>query len=56
LTDFEGTYTLSNLRPYTIYSIYVKAVRLIGNTGRLLEGMKSRIVIERTLAGGTYVD
>ena len=38
--------------PYTLYSVYVTAVRLIGDTGRLLEGMRSNVVTERTLAGG----
>ena len=52
ITNFNGTYTLDNLRPFTEYSIYVTAVRLIG--GRLQEGMKSRTLTERTLAGGTY--
>ena len=52
LTDFNGTYTLDGLRPYTEYSVYVTAVRLIGDTGRPLEGMKSRTVTGRTLAGG----
>ena len=38
--------------PYTMYSVYMTAVKLIGDTGRLLEGMQSNIVVERTLAGG----
>ena len=38
--------------PYTTYSIYVTAVRLIGDNNRPLEGAKSKILIERTLAGG----
>ena len=48
-------YTLDNLRPYTMYSLYVTAVRLIGDTGRSLEGMKSVTVARRTLAGGTLI-
>ena len=49
-------YTLVNLRPYTEYSVYVTAVRLIGgDNGRSLEGMKSKLLIERTLAGGKYI-
>ena len=52
VTNFAGTYTLDNLRPYTVYSVYVTAVRLIGDTGKLLEGMKSITLTERTLAGG----
>ena len=51
LTSFSGTYTLDNLRPYTVYSVYVTAVRSIGNTGRLLTGMKSTTITERTFAG-----
>ena len=52
VTNFTGNYTLDNLRPYTEYSVYVTAVRLIGTTGRSLEGEKSRTVTARTLAGG----
>ena len=51
VTNFTGNYTLDNLRPYTEYSVYVTAVRLIGTTGRPLEGEKSDIVTARTLAG-----
>ena len=54
-TNFTGTYTLDNLTPYTEYSVYVTAVRLIpADTGRALEGMKSEIITRRTLAGGKY--
>ena len=54
-TNFDGTYILTNLIPYTIYSVYVTAVRLIaGDNDRPLEGMKSKILSERTLAGGEY--
>jgi len=52
VTNFTGNYTLENLRPYTEYSVYVTAVRLIGTTVRSLEGEKSRTVTTRTLAGG----
>lgn len=52
-TNFNGTYILDNLEPYTKYSVYVTAVRLIGSTGRSLEGKKSETVTGRTLAGGT---
>jgi len=52
VTNFIGNYTLDNLRPYTEYSVYVTAVRLIGTTVRSLEGEKSRTVTARTLAGG----
>ena len=51
ITNFTGNYTLDNLRPYTEYSVYVTAVRLIGTTGRSLDGEKSDIVTARTLAG-----
>ncbi|XP_065918194.1 contactin-3-like isoform X2 [Dysidea avara] len=51
VTNFTGNYTLDNLRPYTEYSVYVTAVRLIGTTSRPLEGEKSRTVTARTLAG-----
>ena len=54
-TNFDGTYTLINLIPYTMYSVYVTAVRLIGDTARPLEGIKSRTVTGRTLAGGELV-
>lgn len=53
ITDFNGTCILNSLRPYTVYSIHVTAVRLIGDTGRLLEGMRSTTITERTLAGST---
>ena len=51
VTNFTDTYTLDNLTPYTEYSVYVTAVRLIGDR-RPLEGNKSRTVTARTLAGG----
>ena len=49
--NFNGTYILDNLTPYTEYSVYVTAVRSIGDTGRPLEGMKTTTLIGRTLAG-----
>ena len=52
VTNFTGSYTLDNLTPYTEYSVYVTAVRLIGDTNRSLEGNRSRTVTGRTLAGG----
>ncbi|XP_065918156.1 contactin-3-like isoform X3 [Dysidea avara] len=55
VTNFTGNYTLDNLRPYTEYSVYVTAVRLIETTGRSLEGEKSEIVSARTLAGEPVV-
>ena len=51
VTNFTGTYTLDNLTPYTEYSVYVTAVRLIGDANRPLEGMKTTTLIKRTLAG-----
>ena len=51
--NYNGTYTLNNLRPYTVYTVYVTAVRLIGgDASRPLEGVKSRTVTGKTLAGG----
>ena len=55
VVNFVGTYTLDNLTPYTEYSVYVTAVRLIGDTSRPLEGNKSRTVTGRTLAGGKTI-
>ena len=51
VADFTGSYTIDNLTPYTKYSVYVTAVRLVGDTGKPLEGMKTTTLIERTLAG-----
>ncbi|XP_065918202.1 receptor-type tyrosine-protein phosphatase S-like isoform X7 [Dysidea avara] len=56
VTNFTSNYTLDNLRPYTEYSVYVTAVRLIGTTGRSLEGEKSETVTARTLAGEPLLD
>lgn len=53
ITNFNSTYTLGNLSSYTTYSVYVTAVRLVEGTGELLESDESRVVTERTLAGGT---
>ena len=55
IVNFVGTYTLENLTPYTEYSVYLTAVRLIGGANRPLEGNKSRTVTGRTLAGGETV-
>jgi len=52
IANIGYTHVLDNLRPYTEYSVYLTAVRLIGTTGRPLEGEKSDIVTARTLAGG----
>ena len=53
--NFDGTYILTNLSPYTVYVVYVTAVRLIGgDIDRSVEGMNSAMLIERTLAGGKY--
>ena len=38
-----------------MYSVYVTAVRLIGDTARPLEGMKSIVVTGITVAGGEIV-
>ena len=55
VTNFTNMFIVNNLRPYTQYSVYVTAVKLINATGRLLDGEKSETVIERTLAGGCYI-
>ena len=53
--NFDGTYILTNLSPYTVYTVYVTAVRLIGgDSDRPLEGVKSVMLVERTSAGGEY--
>ena len=48
VSDFSGTYTLSDLRPYTDYSVYVT----VGVTDRPQESVRSMTVTSRTLAGG----
>ena len=54
IADFNGSYTLSSLRPFTTYKIYVTAVTLINGTGAQLEGLGSEVVTIRTLAGSKY--
>ena len=54
VTSFIGSYTLGDLRPYTVYSVYLTAVTLINGTDELLEGTKSEIISRRTLAGSKY--
>ena len=54
LTDFNGTYTLINLKAYTEYNIYVTAVSLSNHSGTPMEGIKSKTLTVRTLAGGTH--
>ena len=56
LTESVSNFTLDKLRPYTEYSVYVTAVRLIGTTGRPLEGEKSRTITARTLAGSELLN
>ena len=51
VANFTGTYILDNLTPYTEYGVYVTAIRLIGDNGKPLEGMKTITLSERTLAG-----
>lgn len=48
VTDFTGTYTLDDLRPYTEYSVYV----IVGLIDRPQESVKSMTVTNKTLAGG----
>ena len=52
-TNFNDTYILDNLGPYTEYSVYVIAVKLAGSNKGKVEGLKSRAITRRTLAGGT---
>ena len=56
ITNFNGTYTVGNLSPYTEYNINVTAVKIIGATGESLKGEDSPVVTERTLAGGTVTN
>ncbi|XP_065886416.1 uncharacterized protein [Dysidea avara] len=47
--NFNGSYNLRKLRPSTNYSIYVTAVRLVGDTGIVVEGNWSVLVNGTTL-------
>ena len=49
--NFTGSYTLDDLSPYTVYSLYVTAVTWINAMGNQTEGSQSEIVVRRTLAG-----
>lgn len=53
--NFDGLYILKNLSPSTQYSLYVKAVRLIGVNEEMVEGNSSVIVTAATLTEGIYV-
>ena len=56
VNNFNGTYILDNLTPYTEYDVYVTAVRsILGDTDRPLEGIESVIITKRTLAGSKYL-
>ena len=56
VADFNGTFTLGNLSPYTEYDIHLTAVKITQATGESLEGEESPVVGERTLAGGTVAN
>ena len=42
--NFTGSYILEDLTPSTQYNIYVRAVRLIGESDEILEGYISNTV------------
>ena len=48
VTNFNGTYTLDGLRPYTDYSVYVT----VGVTDKSQESVRTVTVTSKTLAGG----
>ena len=48
VTNFTGTYTLDDLRPYTEYSVYMIA----GVTDRSQESVRTMTITSSTLAGG----
>ena len=52
VTNYNGTYTLDNLSPYTDYSVHVVVGSTPGSTGRPLENVTSMTVNIKTLAGG----
>ena len=53
VTNFNGTYTLDNLSPYTDYSVYILVESTPGSAGRLaLESVQSSTVSALTLSGG----
>ena len=47
--NFTGSYVLEDLTPSTQYSIYVRAVRLIGESNETLEGNISIVANATTL-------
>ena len=55
VTNYNGTYTLDNLSPYTDYSVHVVVGSTPGSTGRPLESVTSMTVNTTTLAGGMLV-
>jgi len=50
--NFNGSFILEGLRPSTDYSIYVTAVRLVGDSWIVVEGNWSVIVKGTTLVTG----
>ena len=47
--NFTGSYVLEDLTPSTQYNIYVRAVRLIGESDEILEGYISNTVSVKIL-------
>ena len=47
--NFTGSYVLEDLTPSTQYNIYVRAVRLIGDSNEILKGYISNTVIVKDL-------
>ena len=50
VTNFNGMYTLNDLRPYTDYSVYMT----VGVTDRPQESVRTMTITSRTLAGGKW--
>ena len=50
--NFNGSYILRDLMPSTKYSLFVRAVTLIGNNEKILEGNSSVTVTATTSAEG----
>ena len=50
MLNFNGSYILNDLTPSTQYSIYVTAVRLVGDDQTILKGKNSTIATAKTLS------
>ena len=48
--NFTGSYVLKNLTSSTQYSIYVSAVRFIGENNEILKGSRSIVTAAKTLS------